>query len=574
MSHQLSRRQLLGSLGGLLLAACRSHQSLPSPAPNPEASPTSAIDRRRSDQARRRPAGPPREFPVWIEPGLPASFASRAEAFTVLLAEMLPSGWHSVRIDVPERASVRLRRTADPTGALILAERSFVPVVSHWNLVRGISSEALGRLLNGTILDWQALGSPEPLAVELVSLRNGGLELSGAAYEASDPQWCAQFLMTRPGGLAVVERAELEPEMRALWLDGHDPLSPSADELAGAGLVERLVVEGSDALQDIIQEVAAQLPQQVLEPSFTIAVAGDIILGRTVHRIMERSGDWAAPFRAVAPLLAGADLTVADLECALTSSFAPPDDPFTMRFMTFPQAVEGLLLAGIDAVSLANNHSMDFGAQGMRDTLAILQAHGIAHCGIGETLAEARRPALLDVAGTTIALLGYDGISGAWYGAGEDWPGTAPLTVEYVIEDVSAAAGLADIVIPFFHWGIEYTLLPTEEQRRIARAAIDAGATLVLGSHPHWLQGFEFYRGKPIFYSLGNFVFDQEWSLETKQGVILRLRFSGARLLTFSLEPVMIEDYHRPRPAHDQERVVMLQRIRSSSLELLASASG
>lgn len=574
MSHQFSRRRLLGSLGGLLLAACRSHQSSPPPAPSPEASPTPAVGRRRSAQARRGPAGPSRELPVWIEPGLPASFASWAEAFTVSLAEALPPGWHSVRVDAPEQASVRVRRARGSPGALTLAERTFVPVASHWNLVRGISSEALGGLINGTILDWQALGSPEPLPVELVSLRSGGLQLARAAHEASDPQSCAQFLLTRPGGLAVVERAELEPAMRVLWLDGHDPLDLSADELAGAGLAERLVVEGSDALQDIIQEVAAQLPQQVLEPTFTIAVAGDIILGRTVHRIMERSGDWAAPFRSVAPLLAGADLTVADLECALTSSFAPPDDPYTMRFMTLPQAVEGLLLAGIDAVSLANNHSMDFGAQGMRDTLATLQAHGIAHCGIGETLAEARRPALLDVAGTTIALLGYDGISAAWYGAGEDWPGTAPLDPELIAADVVAAAGLADVVIPFFHWGIEYTLLPTEEQRQIARAAIDAGATLVLGSHPHWLQGFEFYRGKPIFYSLGNFVFDQEWSPETKQGVILRLRFSGARLLTFSLEPVMIEDYHRPRPADDLERVVMLQRIRSSSLELLASADG
>ncbi len=533
-----------------------------------------AAGRRRSAQARRRPAGLSRELPIWIEPGLPASFAPRAEAFAVSLAEALPLGWHSVHVDAPEQASVRLWRASGSTGALTLAERILVPVASHWNLVRGITSEALGGLLNGTIADWQALGSPEPLPVELVSLRNGGRELSGAAHEASDPQSCARLLVTRPGSLALVERAELEPTMRVLWLDGHDPLDLSADDLAGAGLVERLVVEGSDALQGIIQEVAAQLPRQALEPTFTIAVAGDIILGRTVHRIMERSGDWAAPFRAVAPLLAGADLTVADLECALTSSFAPPDDPFTMRFMTFPQAVEGLLLAGIDAVSLANNHSMDFGAQGMRDTLATLEAHRIAHCGIGETLEAARRPALLDVAGTTIALLGYDGISAAWYGAGEDWPGTAPLAVEYVIEDVSAAAGLADIVIPFFHWGIEYTLVPTEEQRRIARAAIDAGATLVLGSHPHWLQGFEFYRGKPMFYSLGNFAFDQEWSLETKQGVILRLHFSGARLLTFSLEPVMIEDYHRPRPAHDQERVVMLQRIRSSSLELLASAGG
>lgn len=469
---------------------------------------------------------------------------------------------------------MRVRRATGSSSALTLAERPFVPVASHWNLVRAVSGDALSGLLGGTIVDWRALGSPEPLPVELVRLRTGGLQLASAVYEASDPQSCAEFLLARAGALAVVERTGLAPEMRVLEVDGNDPLALPAEELEKVGLADRLVVEASDALQGFLQEVIGQRPQPWREPAFTIAVAGDIILGRTVHRIMEQSGDWSAPFRAVAPLLAEADLTIADLECALTDSFAPPDDPYTMRFMTYPQAVEGLLLAGIDAVSLANNHSMDFGPQGMRDTLATLQAHGIAHCGIGETLAEARQPALLHVAGTTIALLGYDGISAAWYGAGTDWPGTAPLDPELVTEDVSAASRLADVVIPFFHWGIEYTMVPTDEQRRIARAAIDAGATLVLGSHPHWLQGFEFYRGRPIFYSLANFVFDQEWSQETKQGVILRLHFEGPRLRAFSFQPVLIEDYHRPRPADDQERVVMMRRIRSSSLELLASAGG
>ncbi len=573
MAHLLSRRRLLYTLGSALLMACRVREP-PSPVPSPSTTPTPAVVRRRSAQLKRGTVGASRELSIWIEPELPAAFAPRAASFEASLSAALPPGWQLVRVDAPEDASVRVRRAPGSTSPLTLAERPLVPVTSHWNLVSAISGDALRGLLGGTIPDWQALGSPEPLPVEPVGLRTGGLQLAGAVHEASDPPSCAQVLLARPGALAVVERTGLAPEMRVLEVDGNDPLALPPEELEKVGLADRLVVEASDALQGVLQEVIGQLPQPVREPAFTIAVAGDIILGRTVHRIMEQSGDWAAPFRAVAPLLAEADLTIADLECALTGSFAPPDDPYTMRFMTYPQAVEGLLLAGIDAVSLANNHSMDFGAQGMRDTLKTLEGRGIAHFGIGETLAEARQPALLQVAGTTVALLGYDGISAAWYGAGADWPGTAPLDPELVTEDVSAASSLADVVIPFFHWGIEYTLLPTDEQRQIARAAIDAGATLVLGSHPHWLQGFEFYRGRPIFYSLGNFVFDQEWSQETKQGVILRLRFEGPRLRAFSFQPVLIEDYHRPRPADDQERVVMMGRIRSSSLELLSSSGG
>jgi poly-gamma-glutamate synthesis protein (capsule biosynthesis protein) len=123
-----------------------------------------------------------------------------------------------------------------------------------------------------------------------------------------------------------------------------------------------------------------------------------------------------------------------------------------------------------------------------------------------------------------------------------------------VAENVASAAKQADIVIPFIHWGVEYILTPTDEQRGVARPASDAGATIVVGSHPHRVQGIEEHRGRPIVYSLGSFVFDQDWSAETKQGLIMHLVFQGPRLAALRLVPVVIENFYQPRIATGERR--------------------
>ena len=113
--------------------------------------------------------------------------------------------------------------------------------------------------------------------------------------------------------------------------------------------------------------------------------------------------------------------------------------------------------------------------------------------------------------------------------------------------DIKAAKVQADVVFVYYHWGTEYTHLANNDQRTVAHRAVDAGADLILGTHPHWVQGVEWYNGKLITYSLGNFVFDQEWSTETKQGTILSATFSGKNLVAASLKPYQIEGYYQPR---------------------------
>jgi poly-gamma-glutamate synthesis protein (capsule biosynthesis protein) len=180
-------------------------------------------------------------------------------------------------------------------------------------------------------------------------------------------------------------------------------------------------------------------------------------------------------------------------------------------------------------------------------------------------LAEARRPALFTVKGVTLAFLGYDAISDD-YLAGEERAGSVPADPALIAEDIAAARGQADVVIVYFHWGWEYTHDPSPWQQTLARQAVEAGADLVIGSHPHWVQGLERYRGVPILYSLGNFVADQMWSLETRQGLIAHLIFRGKHLVGLRLHAVQIEDYHQPRPLPAAEAEAVYQAIREASI--------
>jgi poly-gamma-glutamate synthesis protein (capsule biosynthesis protein) len=223
-------------------------------------------------------------------------------------------------------------------------------------------------------------------------------------------------------------------------------------------------------------------------------------------------------------------------------------------FSADPTMIDGLVNAGIDYVSLANNHIRDAGARGIIETIENLDARGLAHGGAGRNLAEARRPVLLDAGGTSVAILGYDTIAKG-YAAGPDRAGSAQLTAAIVKEDVAAArAAGAEVVIVFPHWGTEYDATPFGSQQTLARAVLAAGADMVIGNHAHWAGAMEIHDGRPIWYALGNFVFDQTWSEPTMEGITLELTFSGAELLQARMRPHIILDKAQPNfldPAGD-----------------------
>ncbi|OGO57949.1 MAG: hypothetical protein A2V85_13310 [Chloroflexi bacterium RBG_16_72_14] len=266
----------------------------------------------------------------------------------------------------------------------------------------------------------------------------------------------------------------------------------------------------------------------------------------------------------VRDLVKGADIAIANFENPAPNRFRFHGSGTV--FSANPAYLAGLARAGIDWVSLANNHIGDAGRTGILQTMANLDDHGIRHSGAGRNEARAHQAALIDVEGVTVGLLGYDTVA-AYYHAGPDTIGSAKMTKAALRRDIAAArkAG-AEVVIVFPHWGVEYTTRVTARQERLGRAAIDAGADMVIGNHPHWVGAMEVYKGKPIWYALGNLVFDQTWSIPTMEGITLELTMSGTELVQVRIRPHLILGKAQPNvmdPA-GSGREVMNQLFRAS----------
>jgi len=303
-----------------------------------------------------------------------------------------------------------------------------------------------------------------------------------------------------------------------------------------------------DALASWLAEGLARL-----YPEITFNAVGDIIPGRKVAMRMAEKG-FLYPFEAVAPYIRDADLVYADLECPLSDRYAPPYKG--TDFIAPSRTVEGLKACGIDVVSLANNHSTNFGPAAFTDTLKLLVEKGIAYVGGGRDAQEAYSPLSLEIKGTRITFLSYNAIAGsinatsqrpgvAWF---DMWPYAAddPEDLAAMQEAVRKAKREGGFVVVGFHWSEEYKRLPNPSMRKVAHAACDAGADMVIGTHPHCIQSLEWYGGSFIAYSLGNFVFDQMFADYTRQGIILRCRLMGSELVEIELLPYLIHDYCRP----------------------------
>jgi poly-gamma-glutamate capsule biosynthesis protein CapA/YwtB (metallophosphatase superfamily) len=265
----------------------------------------------------------------------------------------------------------------------------------------------------------------------------------------------------------------------------------------------------------------------------TIAITGDIMLGRSVNQQI-LSGSGTFPFTYTASYLRGFDLTVGNLECVVSTLGTPvPDKPYTFR--ADPKGFARLVAAGFDIVSVANNHSGDYGQQAFADMLTHLPTYGITSLGGGHTLAEAHRPVIRRVRSTTVGLLSYCEIDPYSFAATPTTPGDAWLDPALMQADIHELRSRVDFLITFMHWGIEYQPQKTVHQQAMARLALDAGADLVVGAHPHVIQPNELYKGKPIIYSLGNFVFDEMFTSDVRTGQVLALTVQRSRLLEWKL---------------------------------------
>jgi len=293
-----------------------------------------------------------------------------------------------------------------------------------------------------------------------------------------------------------------------------------------------------------------------------LVFVGDVMLDDGPGRVVAAGRDPLAPFAA---LLADADYRIANLECPLaTTGTAIPTKIYTFR--ADPRATR-VLTGRFDAVSVANNHSGDYGRAAFLETLAVLDGAGIRHFGGGRNLVEAHAPLWIERKGLRIAVLGYDEFLPRAFEAGADFPGIAWSEDSHVISDIRAArAAGADIVIPFMHWGWEYEPGPNPRQRQLARAMIDSGADAVVGGHPHVTQGAEVYRGKPVIYSLGNFVFDGFEAPEAKLGWLLRMEIDQGGVSSWLTFAARMDGEGTPHP--DPETATPCGRRGQAKVEL------
>jgi len=262
------------------------------------------------------------------------------------------------------------------------------------------------------------------------------------------------------------------------------------------------------------------------------------------------------PFQAVYHLLQGADIAVGNLETPFTVHGNPADKRFIFR--AHPEHISALQAAGFDVLSLANNHILDFPPDSMDDTIAALEELGIATVGVGRGEAAAHRPTVLEVKGIKVAFLAF--AAPRWRGSLEVPTATdvAWAEPEPVRNAVLQAREEADLVIVILHMGTEYEAQANQQQRTVAHAAVEGGAALVIGHHPHVLQDVEIYHGVPIVYSLGNFVFDMDVIERTRDTAILRavLAQDGVRSVDLYLARIVDDAQPRLRMAKDGSPLV------------------
>jgi poly-gamma-glutamate synthesis protein (capsule biosynthesis protein) len=307
----------------------------------------------------------------------------------------------------------------------------------------------------------------------------------------------------------------------------------------------------------------APTPTPAAAPSITIDAVGDVSLARGVVDRMEANGA-AYPFALVAPLLDG-DVNVANLEGPLTDRGEPW--PKGYNFRTPPRFADALTAGHIGVVTLANNHIMDFGAIGLTDTVAALDATHVDHAGAGADAAAAHAAAIVDVRGLRVAFLGYvatpdeaGGFSIRQWAPGASTPGVAIGGADAIGRDVAAARQAADFVVVLLHAGDEYRTQPNATQRALAEAALAAGADAVIGAHAHVPQPIERRGRQLVAWGLGNFVFaldpvDLANIPQPRVSLVLKMTLTkGAGVTSFEAVPVTLDAAQdRPRPATPEE---------------------
>jgi len=346
----------------------------------------------------------------------------------------------------------------------------------------------------------------------------------------------------------------------ALFLKGDQPRI-FLEKMQGKKLEERASLQsGEKPRQFFPEEKAVGVFGKKAEELVSIVFVGDIMLSRIVDAKMRTYNNYFYPFEETAEFLRSADITFGNLETTITPG--QPIESGQMLFRADPRVAVSLKEAGFDILSLANNHTLNFGKKGLIDTFKYLNEVGVEYVGAGNNFIEAHQPVIKEVHGIKVGFLAYTYPAEYQANFADHEPQLAFWIKEKMVQDVVALKEKADFLVVSMHAGGEYRPAAHPSQVEFARAAIDAGADLVIGHHPHVVQNAEIYNGKYIFYSLGNFIFDQMWSEETREGLVLKVIISKNGLSDISFYPIKIYDYSQPKFLIGESGKYILDRLK------------
>ncbi|NLW56184.1 MAG: hypothetical protein GX050_06150 [Firmicutes bacterium] len=466
----------------------------------------------------------------------------RSSSFHLSYRPALPFSGTESRGTGDERLGT-VERSDREASEQILGRLPLLLVVNFWNPVSTLSLPELEAILSGEITNWSSVGGAD-LPIKVVAYAAGGYpRLPGPSLVAQlvpDQQAMVAAVAGDRQALGVITWPAVHPEVKVLTLETVNPAWVESDHaLEEYPLWTDLVLTTSrrQGFRDWLNGNwwRAFRFQRELQKSYhpgkilsapaplVFTAVGDIMLAREVAKTSVARGDYCYPFRRTVEVIRRSTLAFANLEGPLSDRGRQLN-----MFRADPRFIEGLLYAGFDVLSLANNHIMDYGTVALVDTMERLAEKGLHYVGADANLARARQGCLITANGLKVGFLAYTEVGPGftytrepqhWIATAE-LPGVVPARADYLRKDVARMREQADLVFVSLHWGREYQHEPTQKQRILGQTALAAGADLVIGHHPHVIQGVEFGSKGVIAYSLGNFIFDLTGE-ETKQGLIL-----------------------------------------------------
>ena len=307
-------------------------------------------------------------------------------------------------------------------------------------------------------------------------------------------------------------------------------------------------------------------------PLITLLFTGQIVPGRCVQTGVETRGNANYIYDNMRDLISGADYAIGTLNGTLSNSSPKTGCIRTFILVGSPEHADAMRRAGFDAMSVATNHIKNCvlsncGVRTFWDTIENLKRVGIAPVGAGRNMAEAMQPVVFTVQGVRFAVISLGEIEPMAF-ASQEKPGIAVLNEDNLRAAIAAARRVGDVVIVMPHWGPEYSATPNWNQRKYAKIAVEAGADLVVGNHPHTVQAIQMINEVPVFYGLGNFVFDQSWSVEVSGSVILQVTFEGTHYKGYTLTPVISQMDGKVLRANKEQAAQILTSIEKASQKL------